>query len=99
MPTTVQGPPNGIPDNSVGIINPLLEQPGFSRDKGPTFLIYTDDVYLNNGSENPRSGCAFIFKLSPTNGNGHYFFRLENERPTAEQPESVKFIDTKGVLV
>ncbi|XHF96397.1 hypothetical protein AWENTII_000034 [Aspergillus wentii] len=36
MPTTVQGPPNGIPDNSVGIINPLLEQPGFSRDKGPT---------------------------------------------------------------
>ncbi|KAN0075682.1 Ribonuclease H-like domain containing protein [Elaphomyces granulatus] len=55
----------------------------FIHRNNPTqMLIYTDGACLDNGGENPRGGCAFVFRPSTS---GYVAFRLENEGPTGQR--------------
>lgn len=47
-------------------------------------LIYTDGACVDNGSKNPKGGCAFVYR--PSNGDvaGYTSFRLEDKGPTGE---------------
>jgi ribonuclease HI len=50
-------------------------------------LIYTDGACLGNGQDNPRAGCAFVFRDPGLDGlgrsvTGTVSFRLENEGPS-----------------
>lgn len=48
------------------------------------FLVYTDGACLDNGGENPRAGCSFVYRNSTLNPTvcGHASFPLEKEGPT-----------------
>jgi ribonuclease HI len=56
------------------------------RSNRTEVLIYTDGACLDNGRENPKGGCAFVFRPSTsTDIHGHVAFRLENEGPTGQR--------------
>lgn len=90
---TVFGPrihlPNGVAtypqtlfplDLSQNTVRPVLR---FINLTNPTeFLIYTDGSCLQNGGQNPKAGCAFVYKDTGQHPNGYVRFRLEEEGPT-----------------
>lgn len=61
------------------------ERKSLRRTNSTEFHIYTDGACVDNGSKNPRGGCAFVFKPSDRGVRGYTAFRLENRGPTGEQ--------------
>lgn len=56
-----------------------------NRNDSSQLLIYTDGACLDNGQQNPRAGCAFVFRPQvPPVVAGYSSFRLENKGPTGE---------------
>jgi ribonuclease HI len=70
---------------ALNAIPPVLR---FINCTNPTeLLIYTDGSCLDNGGQNAKAGCAFVFKdteqgPNDSPSNGYVRFRLEEEGPT-----------------
>jgi ribonuclease HI len=63
----------------------------FIRHSDPReILIYTDGLCLSNGQDNPRAGCAFVYRPSAYSASGELthggtvLFRLESKGPTGQ---------------
>ncbi|OXV07717.1 hypothetical protein Egran_04519 [Elaphomyces granulatus] len=73
--------PPGVGINAIPPVRRFIR-----RSNRTEVLIYTDSACLDNGRENPKGGCAFVFRPSTsTDIHGHVAFRLENEGPTGQR--------------
>lgn len=64
-------------------------------------LIFADGACLDNGGQNPRAGCAFVYRPSaqPPSLLGFTRFRLEDEGPTGEQhPQTSNRAELRAVI-
>lgn len=64
--------PLGRTERAMPPVNRFIRRNGENNQ----FLIYTDGACLDNGGQNPRAGCCFVY------GNGHTSFPLEKQGPT-----------------
>ncbi|KAJ5813378.1 ribonuclease H-like protein [Penicillium pulvis] len=67
-------------DVSQNAVRPVLRF--INLTNSTEFLIYTDGSCLQNGQQNPKAGCAFVYKNTGQQPNGYVRFRLEEEGPT-----------------
>ena len=106
IPTKFDPPnPNDTPQSLFPVGTGLRALPRVQRFIRRTndrqLLIYTDGACLDNGTETPRGGCAFVFKpstqASPFGGCSR--FRLENKGPTGEEyPQTSNRAELRTVI-
>lgn len=62
-------------------------------------LIFTDGACLDNGGQNPKAGCAFVFRPATSEFDGGTKFRLEIEGPTGERyPQTSNRAELRAVI-
>ncbi|KUJ11292.1 ribonuclease H-like protein [Mollisia scopiformis] len=72
------------------------------RTDSKEILIFTDGACLDNGKENPRAGCGFVFRPQTTNQpvkGGSFEFRLESRGPSGDAlPQTSNRAELRAVI-